>query len=1356
MSELTEKEMEDKCHDISKLVEMYKIIVQYEKNELNLRETLIKIGDLAGGSQNSILFNYSDEERHYIRNKYGYIQRKTDDTTEPNENGIYFEKLYHLKIILEEKQEFEFADGESDRLKTDLTGLKEKIKYILHSEENFIQTKDDLVSLISPLNLKPEISDIITISKKYYDQHILRKIKYELNSFDSKNFDFNIREDRYYFARKCVIIGELLKEFMVDEIKKDTSNEFEPFSKIRGKLIHCHKVISTGVNERENDYNLNENIKKTVESMNNMIKVDNENNLFVNYADKETASSLKDNSQKLLTIFEGRKSDSNSALETNDPKVKQKKSDKNSPKSLLVMFNKTVELAENINLSTKNTTIFTNINAKYQDCFKKLSDSERNDYVDYPECLSLDNKEKIAKIAKEIKEAAKEKRKQHEIESKNTNSPDERELSSIVVKTLKKIDKELDYMTKVEQLKNIPTKKDYVIEHIISIIGQYQRELRDPKVAEVISQISSEIIEDASESAMNARNLGLAHNIFTFNPNELKQLIKRDILPAREHFKAMLTISDQRHGNIPESIRKLHELAQSFLTLGLFNKAIDYWKLIKKRSEIPQENFLEYNIEKARLTFDGLRLDVVSSDIYQILFGIEYFRFDADIKLATTYLILTNYEEAYEVLLPLTDKIRTANDSSLIKDLSTFDRYRLTLEIAIISFLTGLCFTYYGLFKEAVILLENAKKLSEDSEGSSPLCCEIKLYLAMCYFALHQHFEAKDLLEAILEQSDLHPIIEAKAMRLYTTLLLKIDERNLIGMKHEYIDKAKSISKNITNEKETVGNEYLNIQLDAMLMQLEIIIANSKLVHVGQDNRSLSDLQIELECIEKRSNQIISKIKGYLKDTGIIPLVYAHIGLCYSVVITDGKSKFDVEKPKFDKTKHYFDMVKKMYSERKFASSTLEQAFIIALQSASNACNNFAYFIEDIKSRIEYLEEAVHWLCLIFSSNLNLAPQQHKVFTNEKCLTIGNLGIEYHNLGIYCLNGLANYEKSFDNALKYYEKALSLFRLMLEIKENKIYITKRKDIEVLKSFALSYETAGFLQYKLSYIRKAMAFYDEALKEWGHSDSIIENQEHCKQILSCMRSAFKEIQNHLGTEAARNLDSFSIFEIELLYPEIDLYALSLYSNNLKEKLLIEHFEMQEKSIVLYLSKRNRTHLENHIKRELQFIDDIETRKFDEAKTFIFTYRNNSIEKNCDISPNDQTEQRLKVTNNVGIEYYNANDFDNAIQKYSECLQLLDKLPECSLHKKYKIVYTFNRARAHHKRGDLLAAICDYHATLKLNNAHEKASKYLNSCLNSTDFQPTTKEEEKENEQEQKFIRLLANGINISNMFSADKV
>lgn len=1336
MSQLTEKEIEAKCQDISKLVKLYSTIVEYEKNELDLKDALIKIGDFAGDSQNSISFNYSDEQRNYIRNKYGYIQRKNDDTAEPNENGIYFEKLYHLKVILEEKPEFQFTDDESDRLKSGLIGLKEKIKYILHSEDDFIQTKDDLVCLINSLNLSnnPKMSDIIAISKKYYNQHSLTKIKNELINFEAKNFDFKIQEDRYYFARKCVIIGELLKEFMVDEDKNDTSDAFEQFTKIRGELMHSHKIISMGLIEEENNDELNENIKKIGKSMYKMIQADDENNLSVNYADKKSASCLKVNSQNVLKFFQkGITSDASPVPEANEPKLKQKDADKDSPKSFLVMFDTKVKLAESINLSTKNSTQFTDLNAKYQESFKKLSKSERNDYVNYPEHLTLDNKEKIAEIAEEIKEAAKIKQ---EAGSKSTNPSDELELSLIVVNTLKNIDQELEYLTIVEQLENIPTKKDYVIQHIIATIGQYQRELGDASVAELISQISSEIVVEASESARSARNLGLAHNIFAFSPNELKELIKRDIIPARDHFKVMLTTSDQAHKKIPESIKKLTELAESFFTLGLYNKAIGYWKQIMKRSE---ERSQEVNFKLC--SGDDI------FDIHQMLFGMEDFCFNAHTKCASTYLLNGNYEEAFEVLLPLTDKIFKANNFSSIKHLSACHKNDLTSEIADISLLAGLCFSYHGLFKAAVILLEKAKELSKDTESSSSLFCQIKMHLATCYFALNQYFEAKILLEEILNQSELHPIVEVKSLRIYTTLLTQMDEMNSIGTKRIYTERAKAISKKIANENEFVGNEYFNIQMETIVIELETLIADSKMVHIGQDHRTLSDLQIELESVEKRSIYIISKIKNDLKLAGLIPLLYSYIALGYSCIITDGYSTLAKEKPKYAKTKYYFDKVEKMYNHPNSASGACEYAFTTALQALSNACNNFAYFIEDIKERIEYLEEALHWLRLIFSSDLKLNAQQHKVFSDELCLTLGNTGIEYHNLGKHYWLGLLNYEKSFDDAFQCFKDALSHFTEMLKINGNKIYITKEKDIEVLKSFALSYESAGFLRYNLSFMRNAMMFFDEALKEWD-TKTIKEIQEHCRQIISCMKSAFEEIQNHLYTKQARDLDQFSVFEIDLLYPEVDLHALTFYSKNLKKKQLIHDFEITKNCITLLLTKRNIEALKIHIRNELQFIDDIETRKSDEPRTFIFTYKKNS---NDGVSKNDRIEQTLKVTNKKGIEYYKVNDFDKAIKAYNECLQLLDKLSDCKKKVDYKVTYLFNRARAHHMKGDLLAAICDYHATLKINNAHEKASNYLKSCF-ETDSQLTTKE----NTQEQKLIRLLTNGINIVNKFSANKV
>lgn len=1306
-SKLTKEE--SKCHDITKLIDLYNLIEQYSEDKLNLQETLEKIGDIAGGNKR-ILFNYSDEECYYIRNKYGYIRRKKGNKTKPNEDGIYFEKLYYLKIILEENEEFEFVDDEAKRLKEDLTALKEKIKYILHREEEFIRSKDELVSLVEPLNLtinsnNPKISDIIRISKKYYDQHILRKIKYELDNFDL-NFNFEIREDRYYFARKLVIIGEVLKHFMEDEAKvedkKNTLNAFKQFMKMRDSLIHCHKIISTGVNEKEHVEYLNKNIKEIVKSMSDIIKAEDGNNLVVNYADKETASTLTEIFQKLIQCFGG----------------KRKKADKNSPKSIIVSFYTKLKLAENIKPLTKDTKIVTDLNAKYQKSFENLSDSEKNYYVDYPKCLSLDNKEKIAEIA-------------------------EKELSLKMVETLKKIGAELNYLTRVEKRKDIPTQIGYVIEHSCSIIGQYQRDLgeilnRSPNVAKSYSEISSVVSEEASTSAKSARNQ-LAHNIFALDPEYLEEVIKRDIIPAREHFKAMLTIYDQQHRNIPVSIRKLIELADSFFTLGLYNDAIDCNKQIIKRAEEHPQEINEEKIEEALTLFELCPVDGIL-DIYQWLFGMEFYSFRAYKTLSHIYLLFGNHESASEVLRPLTDKM------TMIKHLRPCSRNRIFIEeIADISHHIGVCSLYQGLWKEAKIHLENAINLFENAESSSPRLCQSKLHLALCYSEPNRLPEAKNLLEAILEQSELNSYLEVSSLQFYTALLLEIDDQKLISMKSKFVDKTKSFSKNIINEKGIVGNNYLGLQLEAILIELRIIDRN--IVYEGQANHSLSDLQEQLESLEEQCNQIISKIKGDSKRIAPILNVYAYIGTCYASLIPvrnsehfDEENTFGKGNSFFEKTKYYFDKVKKLYKEQEPASQTHEYAFIQALHSLGRAYNNYALLIDDFGASIGYLEKALHWRSFILSSNFNLSKKLQNGLTNEKCSTLGNLGYEYHYLGMHYFLGIGKYEKSFDDALKYFEIALSHFEQMLELNENKIYINGEREIEIFESFARSYEFAGLLKCDITFMIKAMKLFNEAMESWENKEEILKLQQKCRENIDYIRSRFKGIQKGLNQEHMCPVNSDYRLNISFRDP---YYCFPRYIKT--KELPIKVAKLKDDFFKLQITKRNIMRLKSHFEQELQSIRNIDEQVRKLPNTFIFTFKNNQIENNNEslsqIELNKNLKSKFLEANQKGVEYYKARNFLKSIEKYNEAHQLLSKLPESASIQSNKTILLFNRARAFHENGNLLSAISDYTATLELNNTHENALKYLEKCSETDSDQITT--EQKNN------IKLFIMGINIKN-------
>lgn len=433
---------QDKIKDISKLKKMLELIEQFEQEKLTLEKTLIGIGDLAGG-ENKLLHNdRNDKDSYYIRNKYGYIQR--NNSNEINPDGIYFEKLYHLKVILEHKdfivtteslnlelkptnfsRDFE---SKTKQLERDLSNLKQKIIYILNQEKDFIESKNDkLLQQIAPLNLgndisNPEISNIIDFSRSHYEQIILGRIKEELDQFE--NVDFSIREDRYHFARIFTIIGELLHEFTEGKIMQEGSllSAFENLAQIRNILIHCHIKTWLGVKDKKEAEIINQIIIELIENLRTVITIDtnNENSLRVNYEDNKTAQFLEKNSELLKKIFKGTYLTTEIIESVPSEIVEQKKTYIKTPeeiekektinklKNLIVQASKAVE-AEGQSITDDTTQkkqkfslsdFLNKLNKQYQISLKKLDNSEQKDY---PSSLSLETKKELAEFSNPVK-----------------------------------------------------------------------------------------------------------------------------------------------------------------------------------------------------------------------------------------------------------------------------------------------------------------------------------------------------------------------------------------------------------------------------------------------------------------------------------------------------------------------------------------------------------------------------------------------------------------------------------------------------------------------------------------------------------------------------------------------------------------------------------------------------------------------------------------------------------------------------------------------------------------------------------------------------------------------------------------
>ena len=150
------------------------------------------IGKLSG----EISYNdLGDKDNHYIRNQYGYIQRNKSKSI--NKNGIYFDQLYRLNIILTNDQvAVSIPEEEINNLKNHLSNLKQKIAHILMDQNPSIHHQNLVNDII--IDFSTQISDIIDLSTKYYEQLNLQRINDELDQLE--NIDFSNKDDRYYVS----------------------------------------------------------------------------------------------------------------------------------------------------------------------------------------------------------------------------------------------------------------------------------------------------------------------------------------------------------------------------------------------------------------------------------------------------------------------------------------------------------------------------------------------------------------------------------------------------------------------------------------------------------------------------------------------------------------------------------------------------------------------------------------------------------------------------------------------------------------------------------------------------------------------------------------------------------------------------------------------------------------------------------------------------------------------------------------------------------------------------------------------------------------------------------------------------
>lgn len=160
---------------------------------------------------------------------------------------------------------------------------------------------------------------------------------------------------------------------------------------------------------------------------------------------------------------------------------------------------------------------------------------------------------------------------------------------------------------------------------------------------------------------------------------------------------------------------------------------------------------------------------------------------------------------------------------------------------------------------------------------------------------------------------------------------------------------------------------------------------------------------------------------------------------------------------------------------------------------------------ESPMEKITFLEESLNMASYLPS---NISSQSREKFKTIQMFCLDILGTTYSVLGMYYFENSVHNEKSLNDVLGHFQKALHCYRKLQDLNEDKIYISKESDIGTLKYFALTCQLAGYLKRDITLLKHAMKFLDEAIKSFG-----ILNHDH-QSWISILRQLCPTVINEI--------------------------------------------------------------------------------------------------------------------------------------------------------------------------------------------------------------------------------------------------
>lgn len=1111
-----------KRSDLSKLKEMYEVIAKFQQGiasasaaaafsspeNTNLHDTLMKVGNLAGGATLRITFNDKHDEGSYrIRNQYGYIQRNKKNSI--NEDGIYFEKLYQLAQIL--KRGCVIDPTIEPQLRQDLILLQQKIAFILKEESALVEGYD---ASWGDGNQAAKLSSIISFASANYEQIAFTRIKSELIKL--KNPDWASRDGRYSIARVFTIIGELSHELFEGKKPSDKVEEaFKGLDHIRSKLIHAHKKVAIGALDDKEFKTTVTFISKIAEGLDDIIQEQADGRFALNKSSGHIEE-LYVNIIKLEDFFKGKKDEIASAAVQPEPSQQSKippAQDKihGQLKACIIKAHKAIEREGSGLIDKKQPPIsvfLSDVNKSYQEFLLLLGGP---DCILYPTQIADTNQQEISDLAARFLSASKPKQPQPE-PIKVDDAP------TIVAKIVKKINKELSYLKVVESNVALPQeKRDYVTHHAVTVIGEYIRDIEE-KHKSLLLKTPSVILDEARSSARNVLNEGGAHNTLDMDLVKFADRVKNDILPADEHFQALFTIYESKNKKVELSFLILKTLGQSFLKLGLYNEAIDYFNQAKHHAhnnskQIQKEKMLSMGITPSD--------NMVLLDYDEILFGIDSYKLEISTHLANALILYGNYEAAQR---ELESTIFTIDMVAVLAS----GNNELLKGIAITLNMFSCCLYYAGNYKDA---LEAARQSIASFAADSN---EVQINLAACLTKLGQHDEANQALQSVLKYKDC--VGRFDALEHYVILLASRAETEGVSdeSKH-YIDEIESIARNNAGAlKVLLGEKYQLVPLRIIGLKLQDINNEMglKLKTIFPNTIDFTKQKAEVLELEGQVKSIVGKLTPTISNDEVVHKIHRVLIDSFTSLFV-GENDSAQEMHNRTKTLAYFT------NEEKYAKSYDEAGFIKLARNLASARSNYA--MGRVKDRGNDTDK------LFAIELLKDARQIQEEYGGIAPTTLVHLGIVHCELGDKKFdlgNQMQNSreaQKNFSEALSEYNQAITYIDAIKLDPHNLSTLN-----EASRVLGMSYARVGYLTHDLSLMQKAINYYTQAIKIEPNQNDIINNKEQCEVDIFNTKDFFTSFKDSLvQTSQGGNPDGW--IKAQASIPPMQLFALNSFFN-----------------------------------------------------------------------------------------------------------------------------------------------------------------------------------------------------------------